>query len=300
MPTAIKAVVIAVIAAGSAGCSTNAKLVKEARESGYKADFAIVYSQTLAAVRELYPQVAENANSGVIRTAWHPVRIQSENVGESQDNPIGAGNSSALTTATNRRKAFYVRFRVFVVGGRPWEVRVEGEASSWEVGEIPTPLSGAAIPPWLKGRTDNLRVAIHKRLKEYAVKVKKDEKAKPKFVRAKADPTAFKSLPPAAAKVVAEVAAAAQARDLTGLRAQMADDVAWSPGASGADTAVAMYSADASLLEAMTTTLKAGCAAKGTEIFCPSVASEPGFRGHFARFAQVGGAWKLVAFYSAE
>lgn len=298
MPSAISAAVV--IAAFAAGCSTNAKMVKEARESGYRADFAIVYSETLAAVRELYPQVAENANSGVIRTAWHPVRIQSETAGESQDNPVNNSQSSALTTATNRRKAFYVRFRVFVVGGRPWEIRVEGEASSWEIGEIPTPLSGAAIPPWLKGRTDNLRVAIHKRLLDYAVPLAKDKPKKEKRERAKADPGAFSSLPPAAAKVVAEVAVAAKSRDLTALRAQMADDVAWSPGATGADTALAMYSADSSLLGAMSAVLEKGCAAAGAEVLCPADASTAGYRGYVARFAVVGGVWKLVAFFEIE
>lgn len=300
MHLAIRAIVIAALSVTSAGCSTNAKLIKEARQSGYRADFAVVYSEALAAVRDLYPTLAENAGSGVIRTAWHPVRIQTERAGESQNNPLGAGQSSALTTTTGQRKTYYVRFRVYVVGGKPWRVRVEGEASSWEVGEIPTPLSGAAIPPWLAGRTDSLRLAIHERLRDYAVPVEEDRPAKAKPKQSKADPSAFASLPPAAAKVVAEVAAAARDRDLEALRAQMADDIAWSPGATGADTALALYSADSSLLAAMSAALEKGCGAARNEVFCPAAGNEPGFRGHVARFAIVDGAWKLTAFFEAR
>ena len=289
------------LAGTTAGCSTNAKLVKEARESGYQADFAIVYSEVLAATRELYPQLVENANSGVIRTAWHPVRIQSETVGSSTDNPVNSSQSGQLTSATNRRKAFYIRFRVFVVGGKPWRVRVEGEASSWEIGEIPTPLRGAEIPTWLKGRTDSLRVAIHERLTDYAVKVDKDvDKVVKKKEREKPDETPFAALPPAAAKVVATVAQAAKARDLPALRQLMADDISWSAGATGAETAVAMYSADSTLLAAMSAVLEKGCSAEGKEIHCPADAKTPGFRGYFARFAVVGQAWKLAAFFQRE
>ena len=293
MRWAIGAIVIATVA----GCSTNAELIKEARNSGYKADFAIVYSETLAAVRELYPQVAENANSGVIRTAWHPVRIQAETSGGTQDTQQTGGG---LTTTTGRRKAFYVRFRVFVVGGRPWEVRVEGEASSWEIGEIPTALHGAEIPPWLKGRTDNLRVSIHERLAEYKVPIKKKEVVAKKKARAKPDETAFAALPPGAAKVVATVVQAAKARDLPALRVHMSDDLSWSAGATGADTAMAMYSADSSLLSAMSATLEKGCRAEGKEVLCPADAKAPGYRGYFARFAMVDQAWKLTTFFRVE
>lgn len=293
------AMLVAPAIAIGAGCSTNAKLIKEARDSGYEADFAIVYSEVLAAVRELYPQLAENANSGVIRTAWHPVRIQSESAGASQDNPVNT-NTSGLSTTSSRRKTYYVRFRIFVVGGKPWRVRVEGEASSWEIGEIPQPLKGAEIPPWLKGRTDNLRVAIHKRLTDYAVPLKKDEVVAKK-VEERPDETPFASLPPAAAKVVATVAQAARTRNLEALRRLMADDLSWSAGATGADTAVAMYSADATLLSAMSATLEKGCGSSGdTEILCPADARAPGFRGYFARFTVIDKAWKLAAFFQVE
>jgi hypothetical protein len=285
-----------------AGCSTNAKLLKEARESGYQADFAIVYSEVLAAVRELYPQLAEDANSGVIRTAWHPVRIQSQSAGATQDDPInttGGNTGTTPLTTTDRRKAFFVRFRVYVVGGKPWEIRVEGEASSWEIGEIPQPMRGAEIPPWLQGRTDKLRVSIHKRLAAYAVVVNKDQVAK-KPVKQAPDEKPFAALPAGAARVVATVALAARTRDLEALRAQMSDDLAWSAGATGADTAMAMYSADATILSAMSATLDKGCAAAGAEIVCPADAGAPGFRGYFARFERVDQSWKLAAFFQIE
>ena len=59
-----------------------------------------------------------------------------------------------------------------MVGGKPWRVRVTGEASEWELGAVPVTLRGADEPHWLQGRTDALRVAIYRRLKAYAVPLK--------------------------------------------------------------------------------------------------------------------------------
>lgn len=295
---------IATLAIGSAaGCSTSAAEIRTARRAAYMTDFAVVYSEALAATKELYPTLAENASAGVIRTAWHPVRIAAQTAGASTDNPnpqaLGNTAGGAVAPINSRRKQFFVRFRVYVVGGKPWRVRLEGQASSWELGEVPVPLKGAEIPPWLEGRTESLRVAIHRRLAAHAVEVEEAAATKA-AVRAPPDESEFVDLPEGATKVVAAVAHAAKGRDLESLRANIAGDISWSPGATGADTAIAMWSADSTLLTELSRVLAAGCASSDTEVVCPAAAGIPGYRGFFARFISAAGEWKLISFYRVE
>lgn len=287
-----------VLAALAAGCSTSAREIREARNSGYRTDFAIVYNAALEATKKRYPRLREDARAGIIRTAWHPVRIQAQTAESSSDNPGATATGTPLASQSGIRKYYYVRFRVYVVGGHPWRVRIEGEASSWETGAVPTPLKGAEQPPWLRGKVDSLRVAIHKKLKKYAVKLESTEK-KP-VAKAKAPPPdtkAYAALPPKAAKVIAAIAAAARARDLDTIRSHLTQNFAWASGSEGADTAMAMFSADSTLLEAMGATLASGCAARGAEIVCPAGALEPGYQGYFARFGVASGDWKMVSFF---
>jgi hypothetical protein len=286
---------IAAIAVLLAGCTTSARDVREARNSGYQTDFAIVYNATVEATKKLYPQLVEDPRSGVIRTAWHQVPIESGSAGASSDSPVASG-SSPIGSATRRRKHYFIRFRVYVTGGKPWRVRIEGEASEWETGAVPAPLKGAEVPPWLEGRVDALRVAIHDKLRAHAVPLATSEKKVAGPVRSDPDATAYGELPPAAAKVIAEVGAAAKDRDYDRLRERLAPDFVWQPGATGADTAMAMFTADGTLLEAMTEALTS-CVGAAEGIVCPAAAAEPGFTGYVARFGEVEGAWKMVSFY---
>ena len=276
----------------------------EAQTSGYKGDFAIIYGETLIAVRELYPQLSEDARTGDIRTAWHPVHVQQSMDDDTNQqatvNP--ATQQTPFNSATSLRQQFFVRFQVHVVGGRPWRVRVHGEASSWQAGEQPMPLRGSEIPAWLQGRVESLQVAIHKRLKRYSVELK--YAPAPVAQAAPVDVAKYGQVPPAAAQVIAAVSQAAGARDVGKLRMFMADQFVYSSGDEpSADTAIVVWQADPSIFGELTRALDAGCAhdpAKG-EVVCPAAfLSDAGQAGYRAGFRQAGGSWRMVYFTQGE
>ena len=269
----------------------------------------MVYSETLAAVRELYPSLVEDPRDGSIRTRWHPINIQQG----TEDAPVqsqgqqvagGSGQPSAFQTTNAMRKIFFVRFDVRVVGGKPWRVRVEAYASAWKAGEIPTPLKGAEIPPWLDGRKSALEVAIYRRLKAHAVPLQfRSDDEKPKAAPPP-DLTKYGAVPADAAKVIAAVDQAAAARDGAALRRLMADDFTYSLGDEpSADTAVAIWQADGTQLAELGKALAAGCAEApdSGQVVCPAAfLADPHFGGYRAGFARVGGGWKMVFFVAGE
>lgn len=251
-------------------------------------------------MREAYPQLTEDARAGIIRTAWHPVHVQQgSGDDEAQQNPTPGSPRTGIRTSTQLREQFFIRFDVQVVGGKPWRVRVRGEASSWTAGEIPTPLHGADVPHWVEGRVNSLEVAIYQRLKTHAVKVDKapvqEEKA-PAAAAAPLDIARFGKLPPEAGRVVAEVEKAARTRDTAALRARMADQFTYATGeAPSADTALVMWQADPGLLDQLVKALGAGCALDpgGKQVVCPAAPAGGAAR---AVFQGSGTSWKLVAF----
>ena len=270
--------------------------------SGYRGDFAVVYTETLAAVRDLYPELAEDARAGVIKTAWHPVNVKQGTDDSAQHNP-----QRGIATSSQLRQQYFVRFQVRVVGGKPWRVRVYGEASRWNIGDMPTPLHGAEKPAWLEGRVNALEVAIHERLKPHAValKFRPDDKPAPAApVVTPIDTAKYGAVPPAAAKVIADVERAAGARDVAGLRPFMAADFTYNFGdAPSADTAIVVWQADPSVLGELVKALGAGCAhdPTGAQVVCPASflkdAESPGYR---VSFRQVGGSWKMVSFVNGD
>ena len=264
-------------------------------------------------VRELYPQLSEDARSGLIKTAWHPVHIQQGTNNNATDNNLpvstmpGSQVGNELTGPQTNQELYFVRFDVHVIGGRPWRVHVHGQAALWRAGEIPTPLHGADVPQWLKGRVDSLNVAIYRRLKKYAVAIKYRKKA-PARAASPTDLAKFGPVPAAAARVIAEVDRAAVARDAGGLRQFMADQFTYSLGdAPSADTAIAVWQADGTILAALGKVLAAGCAQDprkyitGPRVVCPArYLQDSSYAGYRAGFQQVGGAWKMVFFVSGE
>jgi hypothetical protein len=287
-----------------AACGASEAEVHRARTSGYQTDFAIVFSETLQAVREIYPTTEEDPRIGSIKTAWHTVNIRQGQPDSSTPNDQTSNANPLYTGTVNMRERYFIRFDVDVVGGKPWRVRVVGHAQSWKPGDAqPSGLTGAATPPWLKGRTEAVQLAIYRRLKKYAVKLKTE------VVSAKAPPkppdvAKYSALPPAAAKVVAEAEQAAGSRDVTRLRAIMADEFTYSFGdAPSADTAVLVWKADATILAELHRTLGAGCAmdaAKG-QVVCPAAYLTDGnFTGYRVGFAQVGGQWKMTFFVAGD
>jgi hypothetical protein len=293
-------------------CGASEAEVRKAETSGYKTDFAIVYSTTLDVVRDLYPGLVEDARTGVISTAWHPVNVQqgadinpvsgagpAANPNQVQGGGVGAPTQSGPMVD---RERYFVRFDVHVIGGRPWEVHVHGQAALWKTGDIPTPLHGADVPQWLKGRTDSLEVAIYRRLKQYAVRLPPERKHVTTGPPLELE--RFSALPPGAARVLAEVQRAAETRDARALRPFLADDVTYNLGqAPSADTAVVVWQADTTVLAELDKALSAGCALDQAkqQIVCPATyIKDPSFTGYRAGFQMVGGQWKMIFFVAGE
>jgi hypothetical protein len=301
-PIPITFAVVFLLLAGACG-GTSDEEVREAQTSGYKGDFAVIYSETLAAVRELYPHVNEDARVGIVRTAWHPVHVQQGADDSTQSATVNPrGGRTGFQSAALMREQFFIRFTVHVVGGRPWRVRVYGEASAWKAGEMPTPLRGSEIPQWLAGRVNALEVAIFRRLKGHAVELKyAPVAATTAAAAAPVDMAKFGQVPAEAARVIAAVEQAAGARDVAALRKLMADQFTYTTGDEpSADTAIVVWQADPSILAELDKVLDAGCAhdAGRKEVVCPAAfLDDPGQAGYRAGFRQVeDGSWRIVSF----
>ncbi|MBT8496146.1 MAG: hypothetical protein KJO07_24085 [Deltaproteobacteria bacterium] len=293
------AAVAAMSMLGLFACGASAKDVQEARTSGYNTDFAIVYSEALAAVTNIYPKLVDSPKRGVIQTAWHPMNMsQGGQMGATPQGGTAPGASQQTNAFGQTRQArtfFFIRFRVVVIGGRPWRVRLKGEASKWEEGSTPVPLRDADTPPWLAGRTDRLRVKIHERLKKHAVRLKTT--VIDPDVAKKEDPIpTIEGLSKQVGKVVAKVKKAAEARRYQDLRALMSEQLLWSPGAPpSGDQALIMWQADPSLLVKLVATIDAGCQEMGDQVVCGKAGVT-----RIAKFAKVGGAWKLTEFVAID
>jgi hypothetical protein len=290
--------------------------MRRAERSGYKVDFAIVYSEALAAVTNLYPSLDERPDVGSIVTAWHRISIktslegddvnltqqQRDNRNRSGANPSSLGPGGAVSSSY-QRKRYFIQFKVNVVGGNPWEVRVVGKAQEWEEGSVPVELRGANEPHWLKGRTDALRVAIYRRLKKYAVPLPTAATVEAETAAPTVDIASFGNIPKAAAKRVAEVHTAAAGRDYTALRRTMANNLSWSFGGEpGADQAIHMWRADSSILAKLVEVLEAGCHSESERrVTCPPAYSQqPGYLGYRAGFELIGGDWKMIFFVTGD
>jgi hypothetical protein len=293
------------------GCPASKKDVETAKHSLFDADFAVIYAAALEVTRQSYPNLEDAPGRGSIKTAWHQVSYANNQ--DDLANPQTLANAQGIGGSTQAGRApaaagmptrlaykrFFVRFDVSILGGRPWRLKVVGHAAEWEPGAaLPTELHGVSRPQWLEGRTDSLLYAIYKRIKPYAIPMKEqgDETAED---AKKADPAAFKDVPPEAAKRLAALKDALAARDYAGLRAQLAEDVVWSlGGGTGADTAMAMWQADPELLDAMGKVLAAGCGGDAKKVTCPAGAPAPG--AYQLTLEVRGDAWRVTAFVKAE
>jgi hypothetical protein len=292
-----------------AGCPSS-KEIRLAKTSAYDADFAIVYSETVTAVQELYPELTENPATGVIRTAWHQVSYSSSAAGaRPEDNPATTGaattaGSGAFTPpASSLNTKNFIRFDVVVAGGRPWHIRVTARASEWVAGNSEaTELTGAATPHWLAGRRDALIVAIYRRLKEYAVHIDEAPVEDTGPAVPDVDPSTFGDIPKGAEQVAAGIVKAIDARDVGAIRPLVADDVEYSLGADGdADTAMATWQADPVAIENLEKVLRAGCRGDDKAVTCPPEATEsPGYVGWRATIEPRGDSWKLTSFVEGD
>jgi hypothetical protein len=304
--------IIVALAMLAPACGASAAEVREARRSLYDTEFAVAYARALDAVRELYPNLAEDPTRGKIATAWHEVKYARTDVDDpksiqAQDRALGndpTGRTQMTGPQSQAWKRQFVRFDVTVAGGRPWRIRVVGKASEVEPGSpVPVDLRGAATPPWLAGRTEALTVAIHKRLKKFAIqKVEEPEVKDDADEPAPIDVAAFGPIPAGAAQRVGGVRQALARRDVTALGGQVATDVTWSLGASpGRDAALAMWQADPAILEAMAKAIDAGCRGDDAEIVCPPAATEtPGYVGWRLTVAKRTEGWVVSSFVQGD
>lgn len=295
--------VVVCLLGATLACGASSAERKAARASGYKAEFALVYAQALEVVRQSYPYLEENPTTGIIKTAWHPVNINTD----VEDSP--AGSRSALPGTRTAQKRYFIRFQVYVVGGDPWRIRVDGQASEWDVGGVPAELHGANQPHWLRGRIESLEVAMYRRLKQHAVPLKTTARSEPMPVTSRdvapaLDAGQLGDIPEGAKKAATAVMAAARGRDLTALAATMSEAFTWSLGAPpSARDALMMWQADSAMLDALVEVLKMGCrqSANASQVVCPPEAETSGYQGFRAAFAPgPDGTWKMVLFVSGD
>jgi len=276
------------VAAALASCDHQRKETELAKRSLYDTDFARVYSAALSATRQLYPTLDDYPGSGKIVTAWHQVQFASTTEDLSNQSTVAAsaatGTSSGSAAQANgdtgaptrlAMKRFFIRFDVTVLGGRPWRVKVIGHAAEWDPGAaMPNELRGFAKPSWLVPRTESLQRAIYARLTPYAVPVKEEVEDPIESHMPKADPSAFKGLPPGADAMLAGLRVSLLRRSYTAVRPLLADDVIWSDGGGvGPDGAMAVWQADPASFAAMTAALEA-CASEGARIRCAKDGAE--------------------------
>lgn len=151
-----------------AACGPSSAQVKEARESSYNTDFPTVWNAVSAEMKQAFPEgiKKEDASAGYIESVW-------KSVGVVQDSTVGDSNQKANTMASSVGARDMWRMMAKIEeGGPPWKVAVDGEAALFRRDlSMLTPYKHGAIdePAWVNGRIDALRLAIHERLKQYAV-----------------------------------------------------------------------------------------------------------------------------------
>lgn len=297
-----------------AACGANKKELETARHSAYDAEFAIVYNAALEATRELYPNLDDRPAPGKIQTAWQ--EVQSSNCagggGAGCDDManqrtlaqqgVASGSPAASMAGMPTRlayKRYFIRFDVHVFGGRPWRVKVSGHASSWDPGAaMPVELRGAEKPGWLEGRTQALQLAIYRRIRQYAVRMK-DKTAALEERNQNIDPTTiFKGVPRDAARVLVDIRDTLARRDYAAIKPRLASNVVWSAaGDRGADTAMATWLADPIAFDAMALALK-NCSGNFQRVACPAGAVAPGSYQLVLEARPQG--WQIASFATAD
>ncbi|MSP16637.1 MAG: hypothetical protein EXR73_08515 [Myxococcales bacterium] len=281
MPRAAAALALA-LALLLAGCAPSGQQIRRARSVEYTAEYARVWNAVVAAVRAHYPRlVVEDAIRGRLRTDWHLIeRVPAVEA----DQPDGG-------------KFFRVDVAVRGFPTGPWRVEVDGEAAEYKPNLaliIPFVHGVADEPTWVGPRIDRVHVDVLKKLEQYAA-VRASLAPAPK-----AHTGRWAALPQAAARVVADVHAAAEGGDLASLGPRMASDFVWSlGGAPSLEQALALWSADPARPSALRRVLEAGCAhdAASATVVCPATPAEGGLR---AEFRLVGGRWRFTAFHEVE
>ena len=155
--------VLAVIAIAVLGCGgASSAQVQEARAAKYDAPPEVVFNAVLEAVSSLHEIAAHDPSQGLIETVskWYEPSGMSA--------PKGADDQA------------YVEDGSVLLG---FAVGVRGEPGAWHVEVLPLASQVVAgspqgrrlrpgdpsMPGWVQGKVDNIFVAVHAKLKEYAV-----------------------------------------------------------------------------------------------------------------------------------
>ena len=281
-----------------AGC-LGKKEVERARRVAYQTDFARVWQVVSDETRRRYTppeMLVEDATTGELETSWIKVALDDD---DRLRTTTAQGSAEARIQAGEGSGAILLRIRIKVTGGPPWSVVVDGKGARWVpnlVEIIPYARNGADEPAIIQARIDGLTVAIYRKLEKYAVEVKGNAPATKKAM----DTAKFGDVPPAAAKLVGAVQAAARKRELEAIRPLLAPDFVWSEGAEGsADGALALWGADPSALSQLSTLLEKGCGHHPAEkvVTCPAASPPDGSGvGPRAGFRLVGNEWQFVFF----
>jgi hypothetical protein len=285
-----------VAAVAPLACGASATSVRRAHEAQYDAPFATVWNVVSHEVRRRYVGIRlEDPVNGRIETDYRVIESTSQDVAQGSTTTSTAVGVNAPTAAQQLpTQASLFRMTVQILGP-PYKVSIDGVAARWEANLtqlIPYQHGAIDEPPWVQARIDNLALAIYDQLKEHAIAAE----AKPAVAVKVVDTTPWANLPDrAAVAVIGEVHKAAVDRNAGALRPYMIADFRWADGAdSSADTAIAIWAADPTVLRTLARTLDSGCAAEASgDVVCPTEPSRDTGR---ARFRSVAGSWKLVEF----
>jgi hypothetical protein len=158
-----------IVCALAAGCGPNTADVQKAKDSAYNTEFARVWNACDTELKDRFHADGlkiEDPERGLIETKWEPVETREEQ-------SVGESNQRTHSTAGATAQRVMWRMMVKVLpGGPPWRIAVDGEAALYRAGMsmlMPYKHGAADEPAWVPNRIDSIVIAIHDRLKEYAV-----------------------------------------------------------------------------------------------------------------------------------
>jgi hypothetical protein len=154
-------VVVAAVAA-IVSCGPSAAQVKTAREARYKGDPATLYAAVKAATESDYKIAVSDDAAFMLRTEgrWFTPdgqvdKTRGRDISRLQENSI---NFVAIVRLIKADDAY-------TVSVEPVAQRIRGLSSTPE----PLDMKDPSVPGWVHGKVDSLQLAIHERLKGYAV-----------------------------------------------------------------------------------------------------------------------------------
>jgi hypothetical protein len=164
--SSLRLVAVAIATAAVAAvvsCGPSAAQVKTAREARYKGDPATLYAAAKAATESDYKIAVSDDAAHMLRTEgrWYTPdgqldKTRGSDISRLQENSINFVVIVRLIKADND---------AYTVSVEPVAQRLRGLSSAPEQLDMKDP----SVPGWVHGKVDSLQLAIHERLKGYAV-----------------------------------------------------------------------------------------------------------------------------------